>query len=233
MLTMGEDFQYQRARVNFASLDTLIGSIMTFQQWGKIDMTKFFGPEFDHVNIFYSSPEYYTKCKYEEMQASIPKEKSGETISQKVSLSIKEDDFFPYSDCEHCFWTGYFTSRAGFKRMERVASTFLMAARQIEACKDFDTTNEQNTCEEGIFQLADAAGVAQHHDGVSGTAKQHVANDYAKRLQAGIDASSGCMIQKVKRLLHIPSNDSDFLSDLSYCQLLNETICDVSQVSEL
>jgi alpha-mannosidase len=233
MLTMGEDFQYQRARVNFASLDTLIGSIMNFQQWGKIDVTKFFGPEFDQVNVFYSSPEYYTKCKYEEMQASSLKENSGESISQKVSLSIKEDDFFPYSDCEHCFWTGYFTSRTGFKRMERVASTFLMAARQIEVLQDYNntTTEQNNTCEEGIHQLADAAGVAQHHDGVSGTAKQHVANDYAKRLQAGMDAASGCLIRKVRRLLHIPSNSSDFLSDLSYCQLLNETICEVSQVS--
>jgi len=28
-------------------------------------------------------------------------------------------------------------------------------------------------------------GVAQHHDAVSGTSKQHVANDYAKRLYIG------------------------------------------------
>lgn len=30
--------------------------------------------------------------------------------------------------------------------------------------------------------------VAQHHDAVSGTEKQHVANDYAKRLAAGWEA---------------------------------------------
>ena len=28
-------------------------------------------------------------------------------------------------------------------------------------------------------------GVLQHHDAVSGTSKQHVANDYAKRLYIG------------------------------------------------
>jgi len=33
--------------------------------------------------------------------------------------------------------------------------------------------------------LRRAVGVAQHHDAVSGTSKQHVADDYAKRLAIG------------------------------------------------
>lgn len=33
--------------------------------------------------------------------------------------------------------------------------------------------------------LADALAIVQHHDAVSGTEKQHVANDYAKRLSIG------------------------------------------------
>lgn len=33
--------------------------------------------------------------------------------------------------------------------------------------------------------LADALAIAQHHDAVTGTEKQHVANDYAKRLWIG------------------------------------------------
>jgi hypothetical protein len=32
-------------------------------------------------------------------------------------------------------------------------------------------------------------GVAQHHDAVSGTEKQHVADDYAQRLAQGIDSA--------------------------------------------
>lgn len=35
--------------------------------------------------------------------------------------------------------------------------------------------------------LERAMGVVQHHDGVSGTERQHVAYDYAKRLAIGID----------------------------------------------
>ena len=37
----------------------------------------------------------------------------------------------------------------------------------------------------GTETLADALAIAQHHDGVSGTEKQHVAADYTKRLHVG------------------------------------------------
>ena len=39
--------------------------------------------------------------------------------------------------------------------------------------------------------LRRAMGVAQHHDAVSGTSKQHVADDYAKRLAIG---ASECQV---------------------------------------
>lgn len=35
--------------------------------------------------------------------------------------------------------------------------------------------------------LREAMGVMQHHDAVSGTEKQNVANDYARLLSAGFD----------------------------------------------
>lgn len=42
------------------------------------------------------------------------------------------------------------------------------------------TSNGPNT-----FSLGDALGIAQHHDAVSGTAKQHTTDDYSKRLAIG------------------------------------------------
>jgi hypothetical protein len=38
-----------------------------------------------------------------------------------------------------------------------------------------------------LYYTGEAMGLAQHHDAVSGTEKQHVANDYAQRLSDGID----------------------------------------------
>jgi hypothetical protein len=207
--------------------------VTEFQLWGKVDIPSMFGPRFERVNIFYSSPEYYTKCKYEETQSSrAAKQRQAEVPTDEMVqlLSVKQDDFFPYSDCEHCFWAGFFTSRTGFKRLERAASSFLLAARQIDSMLDFTGNEDSIQCDQPLHELEDATGVAQHHDGVSGTAKQHVADDYARRVQAGVNHVSKCTLRKLKRLF-LGANASDFLSDLSYCQLLNETICNVSQVS--
>lgn len=42
--------------------------------------------------------------------------------------------------------------------------------------------------------LEDAMGIAQHHDAVSGTAKQHTTDDYAKRLAYGASQVSNLLI---------------------------------------
>lgn len=34
---------------------------------------------------------------------------------------------------QNCYWTGFFTSRPGLKRLERVTSGYLQAARQLHA----------------------------------------------------------------------------------------------------
>jgi lysosomal alpha-mannosidase len=41
-----------------------------------------------------------------------------------------------------------------------------------------------------VTVLREEMGVLQHHDAVSGTAKQHVTEDYAQRLANGIDECS-------------------------------------------
>jgi len=242
-----------------------MSSIATFQQWHLVNVTSALAPRFQEINIFYSSPEYYTEMKYHEtnratkiLRQSNPNDKSKdqpnflptirqtrETSNKKVDWKIKKDDFFPYSDCPHCFWTGYFTSRTAFKRLERVGSSFLLAARQIQAMPEPASVNigaadsmedecscssRRCHCNQPLYALEDALGVAQHHDGVSGTAKQHVVNDYSKRVQAGINEAADFTANKLKRLLAKEAGGAKILDDLTYCQLINETICDVSQV---
>lgn len=221
MLTMGEDFNYQQASKIFANLDVMIGSLHNFQLWNLIDVSSMMGPRFERINIFYSSPEYCTQCKHQQTKRT-------ESTTPGVEWSTKKDDFFPYSDFPHSFWTGYFTSRSAFKRFERVSSGFLMAARQIEALPEPNNATSPPAIDQPLFALEDASAVVQHHDAVTGTAKQHVANDYSKRLQAGIDQAAAFVEQKLVRVL-TGNNNTAALSNLKYCQLLNETICEASQ----
>ena len=53
------------------------------------------------------------------------------------------------------------------------------AARQLEFFQGRSNSGPNTD------KLADALAIAQHHDAVTGTEKQHVANDYAKRLSIG------------------------------------------------
>lgn len=57
--------------------------------------------------------------------------------------------------------------------------THKQAARQLEFFKGRSKAGPNTD------YLADALALVQHHDAVSGTEKQHVAYDYAKRLSIG------------------------------------------------
>ncbi|CAF1191139.1 unnamed protein product [Rotaria sordida] len=119
-----------------------------------------------NVNIFYSTPSCYLYA----------------LNKAKKEWITKTDDFFPYASIPFAYWTGYFTSRPALKRYERYANNILQVTRQLNG---FSQMNLRNS----IFYLSEAMGIAQHHDAVSGTEKQHVANDYAQRLSDGIDQS--------------------------------------------
>ncbi|KAK4374664.1 hypothetical protein RND71_005341 [Anisodus tanguticus] len=115
------------------------------------------------VNALYSSPSIYTDAKY----------------ALDESWPLKTDDYFPYADRVNAYWTGYFTSRPALKLYVRMMSGYYLAARQLEF---FKGRSEKGPTTE---LLADALAIAQHHDAVSGTSKQHVAGDYSKRLFIG------------------------------------------------
>jgi hypothetical protein len=50
-------------------------------------------------------------------------------------LTTKIDEFMPNAVQAHGYKSSYFTLRTGLKRFDRVASTFLLAARQIESMR--------------------------------------------------------------------------------------------------
>ncbi|OWM66454.1 hypothetical protein CDL15_Pgr013671 [Punica granatum] len=115
------------------------------------------------VNALYSTPSLYIDAKN----------------AENISWPLKTDDYFPYADNPNAYWTGYFTSRPALKGYVRMLSGYYLAARQLEFLVG------KRSAGPTTYSLGDALGIAQHHDAVSGTAKQHTTNDYAKRLAIG------------------------------------------------
>ncbi|EPY83529.1 Lysosomal alpha-mannosidase precursor isoform 2-like protein [Camelus ferus] len=123
VMTMGSDFQYENANMWFKNLDKLIQLVNAQQQANG-----------SRVNVLYSTPACYL----------------WELNKANLTWSVKEDDFFPYADGPHMFWTGFFSSRPALKRYERLSYNFLQvllsnALAQLSGFKeDFTFCRELN-----------------------------------------------------------------------------------------
>ncbi|GAB1293420.1 Lysosomal alpha-mannosidase [Apodemus speciosus] len=145
-------------------------------------------------------------------------------VNEQYLRSVKKDDFFPYADGPHMFWTGYFSSRPALKRYERLSYNFLQVCNQLEALVG-PRANVGPYGSGDSAPLKEAMAVLQHHDAVSGTAKQNVVNDYAKQLAAGWGP---CEVLVSNALARLSQSKQNF----SFCRELNISICPVSQTSE-
>uniref|UniRef100_A0A3P9MSJ1 Alpha-mannosidase n=2 Tax=Poecilia reticulata TaxID=8081 RepID=A0A3P9MSJ1_POERE len=195
IMTMGSDFQYENANLWYKNLDKLIRYVNDQQGNGS------------NVNVLYSTPSCYLQ----------------ELHKTNLTWPLKTDDFFPYADSAHSFWTGYFTSRPALKRYERICNSNLQSCNQLEVLGG-------PVSRKGLFGQGDsetlrkAMAVAQHHDAVSGTEKQHVADDYAKRLAKGWQH---CQVLVSNSLASLTGSSAERI----YCDYLNVSVCPLTESS--
>lgn len=178
------------------------------------------------VNLFYSTPSCYLKSLYD----------------AGITWPTKSDDFFPYASDPHAYWTGYFTSRPTIKRMERVGNQYLQVCKQLTAAAKVP----EKFFDGHLKVLKMAMGVMQHHDAVTGTEKQHVADDYSRRLDLAMSACSTNIKSSLNQFVtnkspqmlpdEMPSHMSLVESnhwDLQFesCLNLNVSMCNISENS--
>ena len=120
--------------------------------------------------MIYSTPSCYIQAVKDEVEKN------------KIELTVKTDDFFPYASKDHSFWTGYFSSRPTAKRFERVGNNILQSAKQLTTFSRI----KGNDDDVSINKLRMAMGVLQHHDAITGTEKQAVTDDYTFMLDEAI-----------------------------------------------
>ncbi|XP_064262483.1 LOW QUALITY PROTEIN: lysosomal alpha-mannosidase-like [Passer domesticus] len=195
LMTMGSDFHYENANLWFKNLDKLIAHVNARQANGSL------------VHALYSTPSCYL----------------WELHRANLTWPLKTDDFFPYSDGPHQFWTGYFSSRPAFKGYERLSSGFLQICSQLEALAGPSARDGPYGPGDSSV-LREAVAVAQHHDAVAGTERQHVADDYARQLAKGWDS---CQVLVANAL----SSWGGTKDPLVFCNALNISVCPLSETT--
>jgi len=154
-IPFGCDFSFANARMNFDQMDLII------EYFNKHNN--------QNITTLYSTPEAYIDALY----------------SQNITWPVKYDDMFPYADNNVDPWTGYYTSRALAKKEVREGQSLLHASNKLFSLKVLDQSasdEEIKSIKSANWNILDAMGVYQHHDGITGTAQQHVADNYHHKL---------------------------------------------------
>uniref|UniRef100_T1IVT5 Alpha-mannosidase n=1 Tax=Strigamia maritima TaxID=126957 RepID=T1IVT5_STRMM len=199
-VTMGNDFNYQQAITWFKNLDKLIKYVNQYD-----------GKEFKRINLFYSTPSCYLKSLND----------------ADITWPTKTDDFFPYASDPHAYWTGYFTSRPALKGNIRRTNNILQVCKQLDALTS--SRAGRTTSSADVNHLRKAQGIAQHHDAVTGTAKQAVTDDYARILNDGVVHCENVIDDALKA---IKVKDDVHLSRHVFCNKLNVSECHVTEQND-
>jgi lysosomal alpha-mannosidase len=168
----------------------------------------------DHptYNVFYSTPSCYIKAVNDEVNR------------KSLELTKKTDDFFPYASEAHSFWTGYFTSRPTSKRFERLGNNILQATKQLTSFSRILGKDRESS----INDLREVMGIMQHHDAITGTEKQAVAQDYARLLTQAIkeaEVPTGTIVGDLLKKY----SEAEIDLKLSTCLLANVSICETTK----
>lgn len=195
IMTMGSDFNYVQAHMFFKEMDKLIKYVNARQSKGS------------KINLLYSTPSCYVK----------------ELNNDDLQWTTKQDDFFPYADRPHTFWTGYFTSRPALKFFARKVNNYYQSMKQMAA---FAGAAQNKTIHAQLHHIGSVVGIAQHHDAISGTSTQAVAFDYAQRLSEGI--TSGKVVLQNFYDFEMPKVRGNPAPEQVVCDNLNSSVCSVT-----
>uniref|UniRef100_A0A8C5D8P9 Alpha-mannosidase n=1 Tax=Gouania willdenowi TaxID=441366 RepID=A0A8C5D8P9_GOUWI len=171
--------------------------------------------QYENANLWYKNLD----------KLSLRQRPAGQRLHRaNLTWPLKTDDFLPYADNAHDFWTGTLPFRPALKRYERLSNSNLQTCNQLEVLGG-------SASRKGPFGVGDshtmknAMAVAQHHDAVSGTEKQHVANDYARRLANGW---LHCQVVVSNSLAALSGSSAERL----YCDNLNISVCPLTESSK-
>ncbi|XP_040824851.1 alpha-mannosidase 2x isoform X1 [Ochotona curzoniae] len=169
LVPLGDDFRYDKP-----------------QEWD----AQFFNYQrlFDFLN---SKPDLHVQAQFGTLSDyfdALYKRSGVEPGARPPGFPVLSGDFFTYADREDHYWTGYFTSRPFYKSLDRVLEAHLRGAEIMyslavaHARRAGLATQYPLTDFALLAEARRALGLFQHHDAITGTAKEAVVVDYGVRL---------------------------------------------------
>ncbi|XP_036165526.1 alpha-mannosidase 2 isoform X1 [Myotis myotis] len=143
---------------------------------------------FDYMN---SQPRYNVKIQFGTLSDyfdALDKEDATSRMNSQSLFPVLSGDFFTYADRDDHYWSGYFTSRPFYKRMDRILESHLRAAEILyyfalkQAQKYKISAFLSSSSYTALTEARRNVGLFQHHDAITGTAKDWVVVDYGTRL---------------------------------------------------
>ncbi|KAL2528785.1 Alpha-mannosidase 2 [Forsythia ovata] len=203
LIPLGDDFRYisiDEAEAQFRNYQMLFDYINS-------------NPSLNAEANFGTLDDYFRTLREEadRINYSRPGEIGSGQIGGFPSLS---GDFFTYADRNLDYWSGYYVSRPFFKAVDRVLEQTLRGAEMMMAFLLGYCQKPQ--CEKlptGFSYKLTAArrnlALFQHHDGVTGTAKDHVVEDYGTRMHMALQDLQIFMSKAIEVLLGIRHEKND------------------------
>lgn len=203
LVPLGDDFRY----THFTEWDA------QFNNYQKL---------FDYMN---QNSQMNVQIKFGTLSDYFDAIREKHTLNEFPTLS---GDFFTYSDRDDHYWSGYYTSRYTqikinhnklsttcllkihfrpfHKRLDRVLLSLLRASEILTTTAW--TKGNDNLVEGTLAQRLSKArmwhSLFQHHDGITGTARDEVVIDYAKKMIMALNNSAHVLQQSVVHLLKTP-----------------------------
>ncbi|KAG8179509.1 hypothetical protein JTE90_005258 [Oedothorax gibbosus] len=147
---------------------------------------------FDYIN---SREDWYAEAKFGTLEDYFTTLRQNTVVDDRNMPSDFPSligDFFTYADRDDHYWSGYFTSRPFYKNMDRALEAHLRGAEILFSLMlaKIDKQTMSSILPYISILMSDLVssrrtlGLFQHHDAITGTAKDHVVLDYASKMVA-------------------------------------------------
>ena len=192
LVPLGDDFRYDNAQ----EWD------QQYENYQKLMKYMNLKPDLNIKIKFGTLNDYFKLIRQEEEKSS-------------VNFPVLSGDFFPYSDKNSAYWTGYFSTRPFDKRFSREVESRVRAAEILNTFmfaynkhwkKDFSGIQK---CADKLREARRNLGLFLHHDAITGTSRFHVAQDYENKLYKAYENAQLVMQIGAQFLLTKGKLDSD------------------------